>query len=40
MGLHGRKSIILSLKKGKRKYILETDVEHPKELRKNHNELP
>ena len=28
------------VKKDKRRYILEVDVEHPKELHKNHNELP
>ena len=28
------------VKKDKKGYILEVDVEYPKELRKNHNELP
>ena len=28
------------VKKGKRGYLLEVDVEYPKELHENHNELP
>ena len=27
-------------KKGKRRYLLEVDVEYPKGLQENHNELP
>lgn len=46
MDLHERKLMIFPLKKqrlvkkGKKGYILEADVEYPEELHKNHKELP
>lgn len=46
MDLHERKLMIFPLKKqrlvkkGKKEYILEADVEYPEELHKNHKELP
>ena len=46
MDLHERKLMIFPLKKqrlvkkGKKGYILEADVEYPEELYKNHKELP
>ena len=37
---YGRIQRTSSLKKDKREYLLEVDVEHPMELHENHNMLP